>query len=487
MVSVFIFIGALALIVQAVIGLSFFISCIWEKESRATVFAFLQFVGMSLVLVIYLLLIKMNFFDTRIGLNLLIIGYFLVIVAVILMLRKTRPNMKALKGTAGQITGEVKRFDERDHVFARNRGLRPGSNEYKEYYEKNPDFEDIDANRREKGGPLGHPGVIDSPHADSNVAMTLAAMNIPMFLSDPEKVKPEPHFAIKPKLEKKGPVKMTPEEATLRVKGYTRSIGADLVGIAEINQLWVYSNRGEIFRENWEDWGKKINKEHKYAIVFAEEMNFDMIGPAPHTPTTVESGKDYAKGAYIATLLGSYIANMGYSATANHLRNYDAILPPLAVDAGLGEVGRLGYLITKEFGPRIRLGTVTTDLPLVPDKPVDIGVEDFCKYCKKCAECCPSQSIPMDEEPQLHNGSLRWKLNDNTCFEYWGKVGTDCNVCMKVCPWSHARTFPHKLIVEMIARNSITRRVFSIMDDIFYGRIPKPKKAPRWAEYKKIE
>ncbi|HBF43951.1 MAG TPA: reductive dehalogenase, partial [Desulfobacteraceae bacterium] len=75
--------------------------------------------------------------------------------------------------------------------------------------------------------------------------------------------------------------------------------------------------------------------------------------------------------------------------------------------------------------------------------------------------------------------------NDETCFEYWGKVGTDCNVCMKVCPWSHARTFPHRLIVAMISRNHLARRIFSIMDDIFYGKKPKPKVAPVWANFGK--
>jgi reductive dehalogenase len=245
----------------------------------------------------------------------------------------------------------------------------------------------------------------------------------------------------------------------------------------------VYSHRGEIFNENWEDWGTEINLDHQYAIVFAEEMSFEMIGPAPHTPTVIESMKDYAKGAYISTQLAAMIANLGYSASANHLRHYEAVLPPLAVDAGLGELGRLGYLMTKEFGPRIRLGAVTTDLALIPDKPVDIGVADFCKFCKKCAVCCPSQSIPLDEAPQEVNGTLRWKLNDETCFDYWGKVGTDCNVCMKVCPWGHARTFPHRLIVAMISRNSLTRRIFSIMDDIFYGKRPKPKIAPKWARF----
>jgi reductive dehalogenase len=257
-----------------------------------------------------------------------------------------------------------------------------------------------------------------------------------------------------------------------------------MVGVAEINPFWIYSHRGEIFHENWEDWGMEIHLPHTYAVVFAEEMDFRLIAPAPHTPTLMESMKNYAKGAYIAAQAASFIANLGYSATANHLRHYDGLMVPLAVDAGLGELSRMGYLITKEFGPRIRLSAVTTDLTLIPDKPVDIGVEDFCKFCKKCAVCCPSQSIPMEDQTVV-NGTRRWKINAETCFGYWGKVGTDCNVCMKVCPWSHARTFPHKVIVELITRNWLSRRIFSGMDDIFYGKKPKPHAAPHWARYKK--
>jgi hypothetical protein len=54
---------------------------------------------------------------------------------------------------------------------------------------------------------------------------------------------------------------------------------------------------------------------------------------------------------------------------------------------------------------------------------------------------------------------------------------------MRVCPWSHARTFPHKLILELITRNKISRRLFSFMDDLFYGKRPKPKAAPKWAQF----
>jgi reductive dehalogenase len=477
-VTVLLVIGAVGLVVQALIGLSFFVSCILEKERRATVFAGLQFLIMIGALVIYLVLIHIGFFRTAPGLVVLIAGYVVFIVAAFLLMRRTAPNPKALQGTKGLIKGDVKRVDERTHVFARSRSLRPDSQEFKAFYREHPEYEEYDTRRREMGGPLGHFGTIDSPHEGPNVAATLASGAMPMYLGTPEKVKPEPHSVMKEKR-----VILTPEEATERVKGYARNRGADLVGITELNPLWLYSHRGEIFYENWEDWGREIKVEHQYAVVFAMQMSFEMVGTGPHSPTMIESMGNYAKGAYIATQLASFIANLGYSATASHFRHYEALMVPLAVDAGLGELGRLGYLITKELGPRVRLGVVTTDLPLVPDKPVDIGVDDFCSICKKCAVCCPSHSIPVEKDKTVVNGLLRWKLNDETCFEYWGKIGTDCNICMRVCPWSHARTFPHKLIVMFITRNRLARRIFSVMDDIFYGKKPKSKAPPTWAQF----
>ena len=478
-VNVLIFLGVLSLAVQAFIGLAFFFSSVWEKERRATVFSAVQFAGMMALLIIFLLMVGRGFFKTSPGMILLIVGYIMVVLAAIFTVKRTAPNQRALQGTTGYIVSKGNRFDERMMVFARNRSLRPGSEQYDQFYTEHPELKQYDSKRRERGGPLGKIGLIDRPYEDPNVAALLASISIPVNLCSPEIVKPHSHPLLNGKK-----IHLTPEEAATRVKGYATNIGADLVGIAKINPLWIYSHRGEIFHENWEEWGREIPADHKYAVVVAEEMSLDMIGPAPHTPSLVESMKNYAKGAYISAQLAAFIANLGYEATANHLRHYTAVLPPLAVDAGLGEVGRLGYLITKEFGPRIRLSAVTTNLPLISDKPVDIGVEDFCKFCKKCANCCPSQSIPHDDELKKFNGTLKWKLNDETCFGYWAKAGTDCCICMKVCPWSHARTFPHRLIVWLIARNKYARRIFSVMDNIFYGRISIPKAAPKWARFK---
>ena len=471
----------LGLAVQAFIGLAFLISSIWEKEERASIFAGIQFLGMLGLLILYIYWQVSGFFVSGIGLFVLIISLVVGILAVFFCVRQTPVNQRALEGTQGLIVGEVKRFDERKHVFARNRTLKPGSEQYEAFYTENPELEAGDAARREKGGPMGHPGRIDRPHDGPNVAGTLASLSLCLWLSSLDKVKPQAHPECKGKK-----VEMSPEEASVRVKGFAKNRGAVLVGITEINPLWVFSHKGEIFHENWEDWGRPLETKHKYAIVFAEEMNFEMIGPAPHTPTVMESMSAYAKGAFIAAQLANFIVNMGYSATADQLRYYEELLVPLAVDAGLGEAGRLGYLLTQKYGPRVRLSAVTTDLPLVPDQPIDIGVEHFCKICKKCAVCCPSNSIPLDDLKEV-NGTLRWKLNAETCFDYWGKVGTDCNVCMKVCPWSHANTMPHQLIKWMVSRNSLSRHLFALMDDIFYGKRPKARPAPKWAQFKEFQ
>ena len=471
-------IGVVALSVQAFIGLSFLISCIWENERRASLFAALQFFCMLALLFIYFLLISAGFFRTVIGVCLLIAAYIVSGIAIYNLARKTTPNKMALQGARGYVVGDFDRYDEREQVFARNRSLSAGTSRYRQFYKDHPELEEIDAKRRERGGPLGVLGSIDKPHGSPNVAATLAGLSIPMTLSSAKAVNPRP--LSKPQ---DNPVTISPEEATLRIKGFARNIGADLVGIAKIDPFWMYSRRGEIFHDNWEDWGRELPVDHQYAVILAEEMDFRMVGTAPHTPSVMESMKNYAKGAYLSTQVAAFIANLGYEATTNHLRHYTAILPPLAADAGLGQVGRLGYLMTKELGARLRLSAVTTNLPLVPDQPVDMGIEDFCRLCKKCADCCPSHSIPEDDEPKEHRGALKWKLNAETCFDYWGKIGTDCCVCMRVCPWSHARTFPHRLIVWLITRNKHSRKIFKKMDDIFYGKKPKPKNPPSWASF----
>ena len=372
----------------------------------------------------------------------------------------------------GHVVGPVARFDERDIVFARNRSLPPGSDVYRRYYEQHPDKEAFDARRRERGGPIGRPGAIDNGHP-SNVSAILASFALPGFLASQAQVIPDPS---------KPPVPFDPREASEIVKGFARHLGAVLVGICRVNPLWAYSHRGEIFYGNWEDWGKEIEDPLPYAVVIATEMDLENVGAGPHTPALVESSANYALGAYITTILAQWFGGLGYQAVAHHNRHYDLLLVPLAIDAGLGELGRHGYLVADQLGPRVRLFAVTTDMPLQLDRPIDRGVEAFCRACKKCATACPSRSIPLGEMT-VQNGLERWKLNEESCFDYWGKVGTDCSVCMGICPFSRPNRSVHRLVKWLLPRSWLAQRILPHLDNWVYGQKWKPRAVAPWAQY----
>ncbi len=447
-----------------VISIFFTIESIKEKERRAVRF------GLTSILVLILLGVILIFFP---GVRFWVGVFFaLLILFFLFCLIPGNPNEQAIRGTQGYIKGEVTKFDERDTVFARNRSLPLGSEIYKRYYQLHPEKEEKDTIRRASGPPLGRIGSIDREFRP-NVSMLKGTFHLPHALGRKEIVEP---FFDPP------PFPMNPREATEGIKGFALHLGADLVGICRVNPLWAYSHRGEIFYNNWEDWGKEIPASLPFAIVIATEMDSQLVGAAPHTPSLVESGVNYAKGAFIATALANFIAQLGYEAVAHHFRHYDFILVPLAIDAGLGELGRFGYLITKPFGPRVRLAAVTTSLPLIPDKPIDLGVQEFCTRCLRCAETCPSQAIPRGGKV-VFNGVERWKLKEDRCFDYWAKIGTDCNICMAVCPYSRPDQGIHRLARWMVSRSPLSRYLFPYLESWVYGRKWHSKEVPSWIKY----
>ncbi len=155
-----------------------------------------------------------------------------------------------------------------------------------------------------------------------------------------------------------------------------------------------------------------------------------------------------------------------------------------AVDAGLGELGRNGFLVSRRYGNRSRLAAVTTTAPLVCDTPVDMGVQEFCRICLKCARTCPSGSIP-DGDKTTVRGVSKWQLDDRSCYEFWHKVGSNCGICMRNCPYSHPQYLVHRL-GALAARNSfVARRLLSWADDFFYGAKPKPRVRADWLDWRK--
>jgi ferredoxin len=227
-------------------------------------------------------------------------------------------------------------------------------------------------------------------------------------------------------------------------------------------------------------YGDAIETEHKFGIAFTVEMDRAMISTAPHAPGVMESAKEYVESARVAVQLAAAIRLMGYEARAHIDGNYRVIAPLVARDAGLGEIGRMGLLMTPHQGPRVRLGVVTTNLPLTSDgRKLEPSVLDFCNICKKCADCCPSKSIPFDDRAEV-DGALRWKINAETCFHYWNTIGTDCGRCMAVCPYSNQNNLAHNLVRWGIRHSGAFRRAANRIADLLYGARPAPHKAPQW-------
>ncbi|MFC2082223.1 4Fe-4S dicluster domain-containing protein, partial [Bacteroidota bacterium] len=125
-------------------------------------------------------------------------------------------------------------------------------------------------------------------------------------------------------------------------------------------------------------------------------------------------------------------------------------------------------LMTPKSGPRTRISVVTTDIPLLIDEPVsDHTIIDFCKKCVKCAEVCPSQAIPTDFEEK--DGKIkRWQINQEACYTFWCKAGTDCGRCLAVCPYSHPDNFMHNFVRWGIRNSYLFRQIAVKLDNFLY-------------------
>jgi ferredoxin len=356
------------------------------------------------------------------------------------------------------IVGEVTRFDEADQAMARG-DMNPDSERWRRYYDKHPGLE----NQGRAWAKLPH-----GWHGEFQDAILVPTISETIhFLAKDDVVDG-------PVAERK--IELSPELATLKVRGLLKHFGADLVGIGPLNQNWVYSNVG---RDKFGDkpLGAAVSLQHKHAIIPVIRLNLDMIRFAPNLPSHLEVMRTYSRLAFMTSLVARYIRSLGYPARAHNLWNYQIVLPPVAVDAGLGELGRSGIVISPQFGNAIKMGAITTDLPLVNDPPVDVGVDEFCTACKICAEYCPVGAISSGEKTEIR-GVRKWKLNDAACYGYHRVVGTDCGICLAVCPWNHSRRFPHNVIAAAVQRSGTARKI-AITTDSWLGRRATGKQ-PDW-------
>ena len=272
------------------------------------------------------------------------------------------------------------------------------------------------------------------------------------------------------------PLKMkSPEKTSRLIKKISHELGSTLVGIAKLNTDWVYlyPMRGRGFAP---DKPFDVPKHWQYAIVVGTPMSWDPMYANPNYGTSYDA---YSRSRIIAFRVASFIKQLGYAARPHTPGNgYDLMVPPIAVDAGLGEQGRHGILITPELGCNIRPAVITTNLPLVPDKPIDIGVQSFCNTCKICAENCPSGAIPFGKRVEVR-GYQRFQIDTAECHTFWSSnLGNNgCRICIAVCPFTRKANWLHKAALNVSVNDptGISHSLLTSLQKRFYPG-PDPQK-----------
>jgi len=372
--------------------------------------------------------------------------------------------------------GPLERFDERDSVFSRAR-LRPGTSQFDEYYAWRPENWEADL-RTAKLPHLAMPGshrygveeavLIQSQFAASDLiaaavegSESVEESSIPEGLGhgDPSQTM---HLFEDP----------SPARLSAFAKRAARFLGADDVGLTRLDPAHVYSNRGRPS----EKWGEPVDLDHPFAVVLVFAMRKECIDSAPEMISTAEVARVYQEAAAACFALADSFRRMGIRARAHVDSNYLLVAPPLAVDAGLGELGRMGLLIHPRLGPGVRLGVVTVDAELLADEPGDWGIADFCRSCEKCAKLCPAGAIPCGTT-SIVRGAEKWPISPERCYHYWRTQGSDCGTCLRVCPFTKPDSPLHRFVRKTVARTSRFNSVFLKMDDLFYGRPREPKNA----------
>ncbi len=356
-----------------------------------------------------------------------------------------------------------RRFREENTIFAR--------------VMNDPDFPDY------KHGIYSHQDEITQPerpgYSKTDAALSSAAWTVYDHFRDAfswKKLQASPEAKFDAELAQPEIRKIPVEDVgriTFTVKQAAKAFGASVVGVCKLNRDWIYSH---------DKLGKTLNlPEHiTYAIVIGVEMDLESLQTSPAYPASYATGNGYSRMAFIQSCMAEFVRALGYNAIP--AGNNVGLSVPLAIDAGLGEYGRHGLLINPEFGSNLRICKVFTNLPLIPDKPINFGALRFCRTCKRCAESCPSQSISYDDHPTWSGysksnnpGILKWYVNVETCYHFWTQNGNDCSNCIVSCPFTKSRHWSHRLTRFFIKHFPFLNRLFVKLDKALkYGKQRDP-------------
>ncbi|MBI2917357.1 MAG: reductive dehalogenase [Chloroflexi bacterium] len=377
-----------------------------------------------------------------------------------------RPPREADRPTY-DIVGPVVRYDQRDHPNARIL-LKPGIAEYEEYYSQHPELREWDdENRRLRSQAISLHRKKDPVNEWFSEAAGLGRR----LLASRAIVGDGASAPLG------NPVDADPAEMSRKLKAFGRYLGAGRVRITRLNPDWVYTTYAHPYIPD-EESGAPVRLDYNYVVCMAIPQDQDMIANGFGMAMSTETQWKYSLGALISVTMAHFIRSLGWPARALPPGNSPYLVVPTFVDAGIGEQGRCGHVVTKEFGNTFRPGAVATNLPLETDRPVDFGLQDFCEKCLICAEACPSGAISSGGK-QVVRGVRRWQFDADKCRRFWDSIGGSCGICQAVCPWSHPSNWFHNTVRELGESFPFLRRLLIYGEKAVYGKF-KPRPAPSW-------
>jgi epoxyqueuosine reductase QueG len=222
-------------------------------------------------------------------------------------------------------------------------------------------------------------------------------------------------------------------ELSERLKKVLLEGGADLVSFADI---------GEFPEES--------RKSMPRAVSLVVALNPEVLrgiegGPTRHYFREYENVNGRIEG--LCRLAGAFLEERGFRAVVlsptTEQWNRETFSAGFshkaaATRAGLGWIGKSDLLVTTRYGAAVRLGTVLTDGPLAPERPVD---QSRCGRCTACTERCPAGAIG---ESNWEKGVPRERLFDPSRCAVQARrfcaaldiPSTICGICIVACPWT---------------------------------------------------
>jgi epoxyqueuosine reductase len=214
---------------------------------------------------------------------------------------------------------------------------------------------------------------------------------------------------------------------------YLLDNGASLVGFADLREIDAAA-RGNF------PYGVSIG------IALDPKVIADIkIGPTAEYHAEYKKVNDLLDN--LSRITAQFLINKGYKAeprlatVGEDKATLTAKLPhkTVATRAGLGWIGKNNLLITRLYGPAVRLVTVLTDAPVTTGQPID---KSLCGHCRHCVDACPAHALTG---VNWEAGMPREKLFDaftcrgmarNLTQRLIGEAVSICGLCITACPWT---------------------------------------------------